>query len=59
MQKTLLLLLAAAAGYGIYKYSKMSTSEKNDLREKGRDFLDKKMGLSHLTGKRQTARSGR
>jgi hypothetical protein len=43
MRKTLGLLLAAAAAFGIYKYSKMTPQQKKDLREKGKDFLDKKM----------------
>ncbi len=53
MQKTLGLLLAAAAAYGVYKYSKMSPEQKNNLKQKGRDFFDKKMRLGNLFGKKQ------
>ena len=55
MQKTLSLIVAAAAAYGIYKYSKISTEQKNNLKVKGREFLDKKMGLGNLFGKKQAA----
>ena len=39
MQKGLGLLLAAAAAYGYYRYSKMTPEQKNNLRQKGKDFL--------------------
>ena len=42
MRKTIGLLLAAAAAFGIYKYSKMTPQQKKDLKEKGKDLLDKK-----------------
>ena len=48
MRKTLGLLLAAAAAFGIYRYSKMTPQQKKDLKEKGKDFLDKKMRMGHL-----------
>ena len=44
MRKTLGLLLAAAAAFGAYKYSKMTPQQKKDLREKGKDLWDKRMG---------------
>jgi hypothetical protein len=56
MQKTLSLIVAAAAAYGLYKYSKMSAKQKNNLKEKGREFLDKKMGLGNLLGKKPNSK---
>jgi len=51
MRKTISLLLAAAAAFGLYKYSKMTPQQKKDLREKGKDFLDKKMRMGNLLAK--------
>ncbi len=53
MRKTLGLLLAAAAAFGMYKYSKMNPQQKKDLKEKGKDFLDKKMGMGNLLAKKR------
>jgi hypothetical protein len=53
MRKTLGLLLAAAAAFGIYKYSKMTPQQKKDLREKGKDFVDKKMRMGNLLNKKR------
>jgi hypothetical protein len=53
MRKTLGLLLAAAAAFGIYKYSKMTPQQKKDLKEKGKDFLDKKMRMVNLMAKKR------
>jgi len=59
MRKTIGLLLGAAAAYGIYKYSKMSPTEKNELRSRGKDFLDKQLSdVSSLFGKKQTVSNG-
>ena len=55
MKKTLGLALLAAAAYGLYKYSKLSPSEKENLMSKGKDLLDKKLGLGNLFNKKQTA----
>ena len=54
MRKTIGLLLAAAAAFGIYKYSKMTPQQKKDLKEKGKNFWDKqmKMGKTMFTKKR-------
>jgi hypothetical protein len=54
MRKTIGLLLAAAAAFGIYKYSKMTPQQKKDLKEKGKDFWDKQMktGRTMFTKKR-------
>jgi hypothetical protein len=50
--KSLSLILAAAAAYGLYKYSKLSTREKDNLKMKGKDFLNKNLnGLSRLLAK--------
>jgi hypothetical protein len=38
------LLLAAAAAYGAYKYSRMSPTQKSDLKTRGKDFLNKNIG---------------
>jgi hypothetical protein len=58
-RKSLSLLLAAAAAYGLYKYSKLSPEQKNNVKAKGKDFLDKQLGgLGNLFGKKQTATSG-
>ena len=43
------LLIAAAAAYGIYKYSKLTPEQKKDLMAKGKDFFNKKLGF--LPGK--------
>jgi hypothetical protein len=53
------LLLAAAAAYGVYKYSKMSPSQKEDLKNKGKEFMDKNLGdLSNLFGKKANPANG-
>lgn len=55
-RKGLGLLLAAAAAYGYYRYSKMSPEQKNGLRQKGKDFIDKNLGgVTNLFGKRKNA----
>lgn len=38
------LLLAGAAAYGLYRLSKMSTEERNDLVEKGRRLFADNLG---------------
>ena len=57
MRKTLGLLVAAAAAFGLYKYSKMNPQQKKDLKEKGKDFLDKKMGMGNLLAKKRPVNS--
>lgn len=42
--KTLSLLAAAAAAYGIFKLSKMSPQQKDELLAKGKDLLNKGLG---------------
>ncbi len=46
------LLLAAAAAYGAYRFSKMTPEQKNNLKAKGKDFVDKNLGsVKNLFGK--------
>lgn len=53
------LLLAAAAAYGYYRYSKMTPEQKNNLRQKGKDFMDKNLGgLKNLFGKKTSPVNG-
>lgn len=53
------LILAAAAAFGIYKYSKMTPEQKNSLKTKGKSFLDKNMGgLSNMFGKKTPTANG-
>jgi hypothetical protein len=55
MQRRFGLLLAAAAAYGAYRYSKLSTEQKNDMKAKGKDFLDKNFGnLTNVFSKKKT-----
>lgn len=42
--KTLGLLAAAAAAYGIFKLSKMTPQQKDELLGKGKDLFNKGMG---------------
>ena len=57
MQKSKIgLLLAAAAAYGVYRYSKMTPEQKSSLKSKGKDFLNKNLGdLNNLVGKKRAA----
>jgi hypothetical protein len=41
MKKSLALVLGALAALGLYKYSKMTPEQKNNLKAKGKDLLDK------------------
>ena len=56
------LLLAGAAAYGYYKYSKMSDEEKRQLLEKGKKFVNDNLGvLKNMFGQKhnpQTAGAG-
>jgi hypothetical protein len=45
MQRKLLGLLFAAAAYGLYKYSRMSPEQKEDLKRRGGDMLKKFGGM--------------
>ncbi len=47
------LLLAGLAAFGYYKYSKMSELEKQDLKNKGKKFVDENLGqLKDAFGKK-------
>ena len=56
--KTLGMLLAAAAAYGYYRYSKMTPEQKTDLRRRGKDLLDKNLsGVTNMFNKKPTTMS--
>ena len=58
-RKGLGLLLAAAAAYGYYRYSKMTPEEKNSMRQKGKDFFDKNLGgLKNVFGRKTSPANG-
>jgi hypothetical protein len=49
------LLLAAAAAYGVYRYSRLTTEQKNNLVAKGKDLLTKSWGsLTETMSKAKT-----
>ncbi len=53
------LIVAAAAAYGAYKYSKMTPQQKSDLKAKGKDFVDKNLGgLGNIFGKKTAPVNG-
>ena len=60
MQKSKVgLLLAAAAAYGVYRYTKMSPDQKNNLKTKGKEFMDKNLGdVNNLFNKNKTTTGG-
>lgn len=59
LKGTLGLLVGAAAAYGAYKYSKMTTEEKNALKARGKDFLDKNLnGFGDIFGKKPASANG-
>jgi hypothetical protein len=55
MRKTLGLLLAAAAAFGIYKYSKLTPQQKKDLKDKGKDLWDKNVRMGNMFSKKSPA----
>jgi hypothetical protein len=58
-RKGLGLLLAAAAAYGYYRYSKMTPEQKNNLKEKGKKFVDDNLGgFGKIFGKKSAPVSG-
>ena len=53
------LLLAAAAAYGAYRLSKMTPEQKNSLKTRGKDFLNKNLGgHNDLMAKKNATVSG-
>ena len=51
-KKGLGLLVAAAAAYGYYRFSKMTPEQKKAWKEKGMKFLDENFGLGNLFKKK-------
>ena len=59
-KKGLGLLLAAAAAYGYYRYSKMTPEQKNAMMEKGKKMVNENfgsLGKMFKNGKETTANS--
>lgn len=58
-RKGLGLLLAAAAAYGAYRYSRMTTEQRNNLKQRGKDFIDKNLGgVKNMFGKKTATTNG-
>ena len=60
MRTGALKLLAAAAAYGAYRYSKMTPEQKENLKTRGKEFLNKYVGslngtLGGLFGQKKAA----
>ena len=54
------LLLAGAAAYGLYKVSKMSSQERNDLLNKGKKLVSDNLGgLKNTFGKNGSSATAR
>jgi hypothetical protein len=53
-----MLLGAAAAAYGAYRLYKMTPEQKSNLKTKGRNFVDKNLGLGKLFAKKTSAANG-
>ena len=47
MQRKLLGLLFAAAAYGLYKYSRMTPEQKEDIKKRGGDLLKNLGGVGN------------
>ena len=59
MNRRALSLIAAAAAYGAYRYSKMTPEQKTTIKERGKDFLNKNLGSwSNLFNKKKSAMDG-
>jgi len=54
-KKGLGLLIAAAAAYGYYRFSKMTPEQKKAWKEKGMKFIDENFSLGNLFGKKAPA----
>jgi hypothetical protein len=53
------MLLAAAAAFGYYKYSKMTPEEKSNLKKRGKELLDKNFrGLGNIFGRKTSTDTG-
>lgn len=52
-RKGLGAILAAAAAYGYYRYSKMTPEQKANLRQRGKSFVDKNLsGVRNMFNKK-------
>ncbi|MES2774970.1 MAG: hypothetical protein V4722_12340 [Bacteroidota bacterium] len=59
MQKKVGLLIAVAAAYAYYHYTRLTPEERKDIMDKGKDFLNKGMsGFGNLFGKATAAANG-
>ena len=57
-RKGLGLLLAAAAAYGYYRYSKMTPEQKKKMMQKGKDLLNDNFGgIGDFFGKKPTSKT--
>ena len=54
-KKGLGLLVAAAAAYGYYRFSKMTPEQKKAWKEKGMKFLDENFSFGNLFRKKSPA----
>ncbi len=54
-KKGLGLLIAAAAAYGVYRFSKMKPEQKKAWKEKGMKFMDENFNFGHMFGKKTPA----
>ena len=58
-RKGLGMLLAAAAAYGVYRFSTMTPQQKDDLKQKGKDFVDKNLGgVKNMFGRKTPTTNG-
>jgi acyl-CoA reductase-like NAD-dependent aldehyde dehydrogenase len=54
-KKAIGLLVAAAAAYGYYRYSKMTPEQKKKMMQKGKDLLDENFGgIAEFFGTKKT-----
>ena len=57
-KKAIGLLLAAAAAYGYYRYSKMTPDQKKKMVSKGKELLNDNFGgIGDFFGKKATAKA--
>ncbi len=57
-KKAMGMLLAAAAAYGYYRYSKMTPEEKKNMMEKGKQLLNENFsGIGDFFGKKAKTNS--
>ncbi len=57
-KKAIGVLLAAAAAYGYYRYSKMTPEQKKRMMQKGKDLLNDNFGgIGDFFGKKSNAKA--